>query len=173
MQADHWLADQAGGGGVDSHQPAAAAAEAELLPALAARFGSRQGGLGPVATEAADAAAAAAGKGSTAEAAHRAFDAVQAVVCHWAYAASADEPAAAPDEAAAAAAAWPRCSPATLPRQAGILVPCLCFGAFGGVFGPASTPLPQLQSPEPGTLSSVPVPWRETKKPKSHRPIPS
>ena len=147
MQADHWLADQAGGGGVDPHQPPAVEAAAELLPALAARFGwARQGGVGPVATEAADAAAAAADKGARAEAAHRASDAVQAVLCQWSYAASDDEPAAAADEAAAAGAASSRCSAAILPRQAGILVPGLLFGEFGRVFGLASTPEPQLYS---------------------------
>ena len=84
MQADHWLADQAGGVCVDPHQPPAVEAAAELLLGLAARFGwARQGGRGPVATEAADAAAAAADAGAMAEAAHRASDADQAVLCQW------------------------------------------------------------------------------------------
>jgi hypothetical protein len=152
VRTAHWLADQAGGGGRDSHQPPVEAA-AEHLLGLAARFGwARQGGGGPVggvgpfATKSARAAAAAADKGAGAEAAHRASDAVQAVLCQWSYAASDDEPAAAADEAAAAGAASSRCSAAILPRQAGILVPCLRFGGFGGVFGLASTPEPQLYS---------------------------
>ena len=109
MQAVHWLAVQSGG--VDHHESPAVEAAAELLLALAARFGwARHGGAGHFATEAADGAAAAADKGTTAEAAHRASDAVQAVLCHWLYAASAasDGTAAAADEAAPAEAASAR-----------------------------------------------------------------
>jgi hypothetical protein len=39
VQADHWLADQAGGVGVDPHQPPAVEAAAGLLLGLADRFG--------------------------------------------------------------------------------------------------------------------------------------
>ena len=107
MQAVHWLAVQSGG--VDHHESPAVEAAAELLLALAARFGwARHGGAGHFATEAADSAAAAADKGTTAEATHRASDADQAVLCQWLYAASADEPAAAADEAAPAEASSSR-----------------------------------------------------------------
>ena len=104
MQAVHWLAVQSGR--VDHHEAPAVEAAAGLLLGLAARFGwARHGGAGHFATETADAAAAAADEGATAEAAHRASDADQAVLCQWLYAASADEPAAAADEAAPAEAA--------------------------------------------------------------------
>ena len=107
MQAVHWLAVQSGR--VDHHEAPAVEAAAGLLLGLAARFGwARHGGAGHFATEPADGAAAAADGGTTAEAAHRASDAIQAVLCQWLYAASADEPAAAADEAAPAEASSSR-----------------------------------------------------------------
>ena len=111
MQAAHWVDLQSAQGALQvcHHGAPAVESAAGLLLALAARFGwARHGGSGGSAAEAADAAAAAAGTGTTAEAAHRASDADQASLCQRVYAASADEPAAAADEAAPAEAASSR-----------------------------------------------------------------